>query len=56
MPAPSTPTAPAKQGEKALAKADAKPASPRKEAAPKAEKAKPAKAKAPSGGKAAKKA
>lgn len=56
VPAPSTPTAPAKQGEKALAKADAKPASPKKEAAPKAEKAKAAKANAPSGAKAAKKA
>ena len=54
VPAPSTPTTPAKQGEKALAKADAKPAG--KEAAPKADKAKPAKAKAPAGGKAAKKA
>ena len=44
VPAPSTPTTPAKQGEKALAKADAKPASAKKEAAPKADKAKPAKA------------
>ena len=47
VPAPGKPTTPAKQGEKALAKTDAKPAGGKKEAAPKADKAaKPAKAKA----------
>ena len=56
VPAPGKPTTPAKQGEKALAKTDAKPASDAKaKAAPAARADKPAKpAKAP--GKAAKKA
>ena len=58
VPAPGKPTTPAKQGEKALAKTDAKAAGAKKEAAPKADKAKPAatRAEGKAAGKAAKKA